>query len=261
MQILVADDHALIREGLRLVLRDFDPPIDWIDAADGDGVRRALAEHPDIELVLLDRQLPDCDGIVLLGELLPRHPVPIVIMSGDASSDAVRDAIDAGAAGFIPKTSVNRVLVSALRLILEGGIYVPPEVVRSTPAPAEAVAARAPAPAGTRLAATGASAGHGGADAEPHAEPSTARNVEALARSLGLTDRQLGVLALLMEGMSNKRIGRELDLAEATVKVHVRAVLRALEVHSRTEAVVAMTRLGWTTDRLRALLACGRETV
>ncbi len=121
VNILVADDHALIREGLRMVLRNFDERVVCFDAFDGASVRRSLAEHPEIELVLLDRRLPDCDGMTLMPQLLEVHPaLPIVMLSAEFDAETVARAIELGAAGFIPKTSVTTVLVSALKLIMAG---------------------------------------------------------------------------------------------------------------------------------------------
>ncbi len=240
MNILVADDHALIREGLRMVLRDFDQALVCFDAYDGASVERTLAQHPEIELLLLDRRLPDCDGMDLLERLVAQHPtLPIVMLSAEFDADTVTLAIDRGAAGFIPKTSVTTVLVSALKLIMAGGIYVPPEVLRRD----RAGAARAIAGEG------GGPHGPGGVplpNESPSGESSAPAAPAPTALDLGLTDRQSDVLALLMEGKSNKQISRELDLAEATVKVHVRSILRALDASSRTEAVVAASRLGLT---------------
>jgi len=255
VKILVADDHALIREGLRTVLREFDEPVECVDAYDGASVRETLLANPDVELVLLDRRLPDCDGLDLLGNLLEDHPeLPIVMLSGDFDAEAVSQALGLGAAGFIPKTSVTTVLVSALRLIMAGGVYVPPELLRleprghthpkcddsspARPASRDIVAPLRPPPP------------------PPIDAPSEeARRLDDPASSqaarLGLTQRQCDVLALLMDGRSNKQIGRALDLAEATVKVHVRSILRVLDASSRTEAVVAAGRLGLSPDILR----------
>ncbi|MBP6816664.1 MAG: response regulator transcription factor [Burkholderiaceae bacterium] len=239
MNILVADDHALIREGLRMVLRDFDQGMVCFDAFDGASVERTLAQHPEIELLLLDRRLPDCDGMDLLVRLVEAHPaLPIVMLSAEFDADTVTQAIDRGAAGFIPKTSVTNVLVSALKLIMAGGIYVPPEVLRRDRAPRATLAAQGAAMPPIAVLAGGV---------EPIGRAPVAGAAQAAppsAADLGLTDRQTDVLALLMEGKSNKQISRELDLAEATVKVHVRSILRALDASSRTEAVVAASRLG-----------------
>lgn len=247
MKILVADDHALIREGLRMVLRDFDEPVECVDAFDGASVCETLVAHPDVELVLLDRRLPDCDGMDLLGRLIEDHPaLPIVMLSGEFDADTVSQALGRGAAGFIPKTSVTNVLVSALKLIMAGGVYVPPEVLRRERTPRiPSSAEQAPTPLMAALEV------RNGAELDPSAlghslgqSHNGVATVVTKASDLGLTDRQTDVLALLMEGKSNKQISRELDLAEATVKVHVRSILRALDASSRTEAVVAASRLG-----------------
>jgi len=204
----------LIRAGLRTILQDLADDVMVVEAVDGAGAKSMLQAHPDIELVLLDVKLPDCDGLSLLGDLVLRYPsLPIVVLSAECESATVSRAINAGAAGFLPKTGLNMILIPALHLVLAGGIYVPKEGL-----------------------------------AGPQFQPDTPGRPppEALAapESLGLTERQNEVLALLMQGKSNKQISRELDLAEATAKVHVRAILRALNVNSRTEAVVAFSRLG-----------------
>jgi len=233
-----------------MVLRSFDPLAACYEAVDGASTERSLAEHPDIDLLLLDRRLPDCDGIDLMERLLARHPaLPIVMLSAEFDADLVTQAIQRGAAGFIPKTSVTNVLVSALKLIMAGGVYVPPEVLRReprrVPQPAPAVADDPP--------------GDTGADAAPAPAAALGNgNGQDTAARLGLTDRQVDVLALLMEGKSNKQISRDLDLAEATVKVHVRSILRALDASSRTEAVVAASRLGLSADNIRSRDAAGR---
>jgi len=234
-----------------MVLRSFDPHAACYEAVDGASTERSLAEHPDIDLLLLDRRLPDCDGIDLMERLLARHPaLPIVMLSAEFDADLVTQAIQRGAAGFIPKTSVTNVLVSALKLIMAGGVYVPPEVLRREPrrVPQAAPAAAdddPPADAGAGAVAIAAA-------------PAQAGNGQDAAARLGLTDRQVDVLALLMEGKSNKQISRDLDLAEATVKVHVRSILRALDASSRTEAVVAASRLGLSADNIRSRDAAGR---
>ncbi|MER2514439.1 MAG: response regulator transcription factor [Nitrosomonas ureae] len=225
MKILAADDHALIREGLRAILKGFSEEVDLLEAWDGASVEKQLATNSGIELLLLDVHLPDCDGMVLLSSLVIRYPtLPIVMISAEYDSDIVSSAINRGAAGFLPKTSLNQILVSALQLVLSGGIYIPPEILRKTPI--------SPQPSVMQ-------------------QQSTARKdfvSVTTPDSLGLTERQIEVFKRLMEAKSNKQICRELDLAEATVKVHVRAILRALGANSRTEAVVAATRLNLLVD-------------
>lgn len=229
MKILATDDHALIREGLHAILRGAYPDLLFIEACDGASARQRLAEHRDIELVLLDVRMPDCDGIELMCQLHAQYPtLPVVMLSAESDVETVRRAIDNGAAGFLPKTSLNQILVSAINLVMAGGVYIPPEAMRRSPLhvlqPAPSTVTTSPVIA----------------PAAPAGEP-----IVPSMQALGLTDRQADVLAHLLEGKSNKQICRELDLAEATVKVHVRAILRVLGVNSRTEAMVAAARLGF----------------
>lgn len=214
MKYLVVDDHALIRDAMQAVLLGVDPQALVLTAASADQARAALASEPAIDLVLLDVRLPDADGLALLDEFRAARPaMAVVMLSGERDAATVRRALDAGAAGFIPKTEPREVLARALSLVLAGGVYVPREALGATPTP--------PTP------------------------PQTGGRPQ----DLGLTDRQIDVLALIMRGRTNKHICRELNLAEPTVKNHVTAILRALGVTSRTEAVLAVTKLGWSFDR------------
>ena len=137
MRVLVVDDHPLIREALRQVLKALDPDIILVEAA---GMPEALAaadENERLDLILLDLTLPGADGMEALHALRERHPsFPVVVLSATERPETVMQALDAGAMGFIPKTSSNEVLLSALRLVLSGGVYLPAEVLRHSPAPA-----------------------------------------------------------------------------------------------------------------------------
>jgi DNA-binding NarL/FixJ family response regulator len=220
----VIDDHVLIREAMRAVLREVLPGHDILEAMTGAQAIELVQQHPDISLTLLDLQLPDRSGFDVLAELRQRFPaISVVMLSAFNDRANVVKALEAGAVGFVPKTASRDVLLGALRLIAAGSIYIPPEVLR--PAAPEALPL---APAG-----------------EAGRRPSPAE--------LGLTERQVDVLALMMKGKSNKLICRALNLAEPTVKNHVSAILKALEVSNRTEAVLAAAALGWdlgtTVDR------------
>ena len=217
MKILVVDDHVLIREAMRGVLRELKGEAAVvIEAPDSRQAMRQLEQNPDVELVLLDLGLPDRDGLEVLVELSERYPtVSVVVHSGQLDRDRVMKALDLGALGFIPKSAQREVMLSAFNLIFSGGIYIPPEILdRHQPAPATAQAGSA----------------------------SPKRRVSAA--DLGLTERQMEVLALMMQGKSNKGICRVLDLAEPTVKIHVSAILKALKTANRTEAVIAAGALG-----------------
>jgi DNA-binding NarL/FixJ family response regulator len=219
MQFLIVDDHALIREALRAALSELHPDAAIREAATGRDAMRLLADDPNVELVLLDLGLPDVDGFILLADLRDRHPgLPVAVLSARQDRDSVTRALDLGAVGFIPKAAPRPVMLAALNLIFVGGIYVPPEIL-------------------------------------PRDEKAPDRESgEVRPRSpsdLGLTDRQIDVLDLVLQGQSNKAIGRNLDLAETTVKNHVTAILRTLRVATRAEAIVSVNRLGWPLPLVR----------
>jgi len=218
MKVLVVDDHVLIREALRGVLRELKDEAVIVEAPDSRQAMQRIAESPDLELVLLDLTLPDRSGFDLLAELRERYPgISVVVLSASRDRDDIARALDLGALGFIPKSAEREVMLGALKLIFSGGIYVPPEILaRPQQAPAM------PAQSSTQL-------------------PSAAE--------LGLTARQMEVLALMMQGKSNKAICRALDLAEPTVKNHVTAILKALKATNRTEAVIAAGALGLVPPR------------
>lgn len=213
MRILVVDDHPLIREALRQVLRALDGDVELLEARNRDEALTLTRDNADLDLVLLDLAVPGAQGMNVLEELRDGHPaLPIVVLSATEASDTVVRAIDAGAMGFIPKSSPSQVLVQALRLVLAGGVYLPREALRKDAMPA----------------------------------PQTPQDPGALRspRDIGLTDRQAQVLALMVQGKPNKIICRELNLAEGTVKIHITAILKALNVSNRTQAVIAVSRLG-----------------
>jgi DNA-binding NarL/FixJ family response regulator len=214
LKVLVVDDHPLIREALRQVLRALSKNIELLEAGSATEALAAADKCDGLDLILLDLTLPGRDGYEVLRELRERYPAyPVVVLSASDQSEVVMRALDAGAMGFIPKTSSNEVLLGALRLVLSGGVYLPAEVLRHSPAPVLV----------SRSAAAAAGTGY---------------------RDLGLTERQAQVLALVVQGKPNKIICRELNLAEGTVKIHVTAILKALGVTNRTQAVIAVGRLG-----------------
>ena len=217
MKFLLIDDHALIREALSSVLRELRNDAIVLEAASCRQGADLMHEHGDVSLILLDLRLPDRDGFDMLAELRETYPaVGVVMLSAFNDRDNVVRALDQGALGFISKTSTRDVLLGALRLVLAGGVYIPPEILGGV------------APAGAAPSATQP-------DTAPRPSPA----------ELGLTERQVDVLALMMQGRSNKLICRALDLAEPTVKNHVSAILKALKVSNRTEAVLAVAALGW----------------
>jgi DNA-binding NarL/FixJ family response regulator len=210
MKVLVVDDHALIRDALRGVLAELAADTSVLEASDSRQAMRLVEANPDLHVVLLDLGLPDRDGFAVLADLRRRHAaISVVVLSALSDRDSVLRAIDLGALGFIPKSAPREVMVNALRLVFAGGIYLPPEAL----ARAEPKETKPPRPASPA--------------------------------DLGLTERQQEVLALMMQGKSNKVISRRLEVAEPTVKHHVTAILKALKVANRTEAVIAVGSLGW----------------
>jgi DNA-binding NarL/FixJ family response regulator len=219
LKILIVDDHPLIREALRHILAGLDSEFDLRECQNGAEAFAAADAIPDLDLILLDLGLPDIDGFEALARLREQRPgTPVVVLSASDNPENVTRAIDAGAMGFIPKTSSNQLLLNALRLVLSGGVYLPLEVLRQHRGTPEHALQRAE------------EAGRGGAALSP--------------RDLGLTARQAEILALMIQGKPNKLICRELDIAEGTVKIHVTAILRALNVSNRTQAVIAVGKLG-----------------
>ena len=225
MKFLVVDDHELIREAMRGALAELDGEAAILEAADSREAMRVIEEHSDIDLILLDLNLPDRDGFTVLSELRKSHPaISVVVMSAQQDHDSVVKALNMGALGFIPKSVPRKVILGALQLVMSCGTYIPPQ----------ALAARQP-PAGTPTAPDTVSQV---ASAVP-----PAGDAKVSPADLGLTPRQCDVLALILQGKPNKAICRDLDLSEATVKTHVSAIMRALDVSNRVEIVVAVNAL------------------
>jgi DNA-binding NarL/FixJ family response regulator len=213
MKILMVDDHALLREAMCRALRELEGDAAIFEASDSREATRIVKQHADLDLILLDLGLPDQDGFDLLSEFRAHDPtVSIVVLSALQDRDSILRALDLGAVGFIPKSASRKVILGALRLIFSGGIYIPPQALSRRE--------RAPEQVSPAL---------GGRNGTGVGRPA----------DLGLTRRQFDVLALLMRGKSNKAISRTLNIAEPTTKNHVRAILKALNVRNRTEAVVA----------------------
>ncbi len=231
MKALLVDDHPLILSALQSVIGGLgqDILVEGVDSAAA--ARERLAADPDVDLVLLDLALGDADGFDLLRELREDYPaLPVVVVSAsERTSDVIR-AIDLGAMGFVPKRSSHAQLTEALQMVMSGGLYVPPMLLGLAPSPSATDDAAAAAPGvETHPLSTVARA-------EPHQQPGS-------LDAIGLTPRQSEVLALLLKGLPNKLIARELKLSVETVKDHVAAVLRALGVHTRTQAVLAVSQM------------------
>jgi DNA-binding NarL/FixJ family response regulator len=226
MQVLIADDHPLFREALASVVTDMTADAACIEAANFDEALARVRETPTLDLILLDLTMPGADSLSGLALLRQEAPaIPVVVVSATAERRTVLDAIRTGAAGYLPKSASRSTMISALQLVMAGGVYVPGEVVRADPA----------------------SLGEGPMDS-PVAPP------EGLAT---LTRKQLQVLDCLARGLSNKEIARALNLAEPTVKTHVSALLHKLHFKTRGQAIVAASTFDFS--HLRRPQAMGKR--
>jgi DNA-binding NarL/FixJ family response regulator len=218
MKILIADDHELIRQGLRQTLQSGALDAEVLEARSAQETLAAIASHRDLDLVLLDLFMPGTGEFELLERLCSELPeLPLVVLSGSRNPSHMRHCIDAGAAGFIPKSAGAEVMLKAIDLVLAGGLYIPPELLQP-----------------------------GGETEElpPELQPMGGLPTEIPD---SLTQRQVDVLRLLGDGLSNKRIARELGLSENTVKIHVTAILRALQLDNRTQAGIVAQKMGLTS--------------
>ena len=206
MKAILADDHVLFRDGFALLLQQFEVGTSCLacgSLADALGV---LENHRDADLLFLDLNMPGMQGTNSVEQIRHAYPdVPIIILSGEESRSQMTALLAAGAAGYIPKSSSAAVMISAIRLVLAGGIYVPSQLLSSAAEKATLPANEDPA--------------------------------------IQLTERQTEVLRLLAAGKPNKTICRELQMSEGTVKAHINAIYRQLDVVNRTEAALAAQRL------------------
>ena len=222
MKVLLVDDHPLILSALQTIIRGLYDDMVVVTAASAREARETLQADDGYDLVLLDLQLGDADGFQVLSDLREAYPaLPVVVVSAsDRASDVIR-SIDMGAMGFVPKRATTETLFEALRLVMSGGIYVPPMSLGNEP--------REPMCGDT-------------APGVMHHVGGDYQRTPTL-EALGLTARQHDVLLLLLQGKPNKHIARELQLSVETIKDHVAAVLRALGVNSRTPAVLAVSQM------------------
>jgi len=203
VRILVIEDHALVREGLLLALKDLDDdgaPAEILGAADATEATQLLTANDEFDLLLLDLMLPGTGGMAFLGVIRKLHPhIPVVILSAQDDADTVMKSIRQGAAGFVSKASPTDMLLDALREVLAGEIWLPPEYREIT---------------------------------------SKRRRAKTAAERFALTKGQARVLELLAEGKTNRDIAELLEVTEGTVKIHVSAIFKAMNVTNRSQALL-----------------------
>jgi len=219
MKILLVDDHSLITDALRVLLLDIDPNANVFTAGDAEGAERLLDQHPDADLMLLDLGIPGASGTSVLETLVARAPdLKILVLSGVQDQRSVMRVLQLGAAGFVPKSMASETLVSAIKFVLSGGVYIPADLLDEV--------TRGAAMLGL---------------------PERGRDMlgQPTNNRIQLTERQEQVLQLLARGAPIKIICRELGLSEGTVKTHVTAIYRAFGASNRTEALLAARRQGY----------------
>lgn len=215
MRILIADDHRLIVEGVKIKLAELGADTEFSVAMDVGQLRHSLQHDPAPDLALIDLAMPGGDGHAHLAETIRQLPgVPVIVLSGSEDPALMKALLAMGVQGFIPKAYSPEVMLSAVRLVLCGGVYVPPMLLQDP----------------------------GGATGMAAAPDEAATSLEERLRKL-LTERQVDVLRLLSQGKPNKVIAHNLGISEGTVKIHLAAIFRALKVRNRVEAAVASRRI------------------
>lgn len=213
--ILIADDHPLFREAICNVIRSGFPGCTILETADLDSTLLLAAEHDNLDLILLDLNMPGMSGLNGLMSLRNEAPtIPVVIVSAEQDKHIVLQAITYGAVGFITKSTPREQMTAAIEQVLNGHVYLPAEIIRSE-------------------------------------QPNTRRTPREATISpellQALTRKQLQVLERMAKGESNKQIAYNLDIAETTVKAHVSAILRKLNVHNRVQAILSVGDIDFAT--------------
>jgi DNA-binding NarL/FixJ family response regulator len=204
--LIIADDHPLFRGALREAVGGLFDQLEIAEAGSFEDVTRLLEDSSDVDLILLDLSIPGVRGFSGLMYLRAQYPsVPVVMVSANDDPAVIRRCMEFGGAGFIPKTLGTDAIRAAIRRVLDGGVWTPPDVDFGS-----------------------------GIDAA---------SADVLARLASLTPQQVRVLMMLSGGLLNKQIAHELGVSEATVKAHVSAILQKLNVESRTQAVIAASKI------------------
>lgn len=218
--VLIVDDHAVLRDGIKLMLTTLEPDIAVYEAATAAEAFNLVQHFADLDLVLLDLDLPDDNqGLQTLDTLCKLLPVvPIIVLSANEKTSTVQETIKLGAKGYLPKSSPQQIMHNAIRLVLAGGIYIPP----------------------TTLDTTG------------EIESGSVENIQDNSRKDGLSDRltprQIEILKLIAQGKTNNEIAHLLSMSAATVRTHLTMIFKRMGVKNRTEAGHIAHKLGLDLD-------------
>ncbi len=217
MKILIADDHALFREGMHHIVSQLGDKVDILDAGNFSEAMEIAGNNPDIDLALLDLKMPGSNGMDSVRLFHSNHPrIPLVVVSGTDYRSDIEHVMNNGAMGFVSKASNSKDMLQALRIVMGGGIYLPPQLLQ-----------------------------HALVGMEDSRKDGRSWRVNRF----GLTARQMEVLRHLTKGLSNKDIAQAIGLAEGTVKIHVAAIFQALRVNNRSEAARTALSLNLVADR------------
>lgn len=218
-RFLIVDDHPMVRDSLHALLESLEDNIVTDLALNMKQMTERLKAGPAYQYAIVDLSLPDGNGVEIIKAAQASQPdIPLIVFSGRIEQDLILRCLSMGVVGYVPKTHYNDLIAQAFRMILAGQVYIPRQAVTEQ----QQVHYSAMRPI---------------------------RQATSDPRQLCLTERQIDVLDLILQGMPNKLICRQLQLAEGTVKVHVSAVLRALGVRNRTQAVIAASKMGLRVNR------------
>lgn len=225
LRIVVADDHALVRGGIGVLIKTLYPDSELVECNNYDRTLKALDQPESVDLLLLDLLMPGMDLIRSVKHICTRWPdVPVIVISVREDMQTIREALRSGAMGYIPKTSSPDVTMNAIRLVLSGGIYVPPDALQL-------------------------GSGMASSDSQLSEEFGLSADAASPRGAHGLTRRQEDVMRLMSEGRSNKEIAAELDLTAGTVKMHLSRIYKVLGAKSRTEAIAKYSKALATVSR------------
>lgn len=216
MQIILADDHALVREGLKPFLEELADDVTVIEAESFDRAFVASQKTDDLSLVILDLNMPGMNGLAGVRQMMEANAdVPVVILSGTCDQTLILKAFSLGVAGFVPKSAGSEVLLGALNLVMAGERFIPSQILLNE-------------------------------EAAPTTADDTTLQVSDSEQVKKLSKRERMVLELLVGGMTNKEIARNIELQEATVKIHVKNIYRKMGVANRAQAVRTAIQPDWT---------------